>query len=130
MVDQPGIVVLHSHKSGPISGVIDVSIVLSLDLLYLNLLLPSVLKQLILHICLYIVSTILYFFMDVLLSIMANHIDVQSTVGVLVPEAELSEVLFCLRLQVAEPISHAVVYRDAVALAEMEKEVWLVHAEI
>lgn len=130
MVDQPGIVVLNSHKSGPISGVIDVSIVLCLDLLHLYLLLPSILKQLILNISLYIVSPILYFLMDVLLSIVADHVDVQSIVGVLVPETEFSEVLFCLRLRVAEPISQPVVHGNAVTLAEVEEEVRLVHAEI
>lgn len=68
--------------------------------------------------------------MDVLLAIMADHVDIQSTVGVLVPEAELGEVLFCLGLRVAQPISHSVIHRDAVSLAEVEEEVRLVHAEI
>lgn len=101
MVDQPGIVVLNSHKSGPVSCVIDKSIVLGLNLLHGDLLLPSVLKQLILHIGLNIVSPILYPFVDVLISVMADHVDVQSIVGVLIPEPKLSEVLLVLGLRVA-----------------------------
>lgn len=130
MIDQLGIIILHSYESSPVSCVIDIPIILCLNLLQVYLLLPSIFHQLILHICLNIVSPILNLLMNMAISVMADHVDIQSIVGVFIPETKLSEVLLVLGLRVAEPIGHSVVYGYAVALAEMEEEMWLVHTEI
>lgn len=98
VIDEFGIVVFNSHIGRPVDRVIPVPGCLGIHLLHLNTFLPGSLSQLVLYLSLHVEGLILDLLVDMSLAIVANHIDVQSIVGVLVPKAGFGEVLLIFGL--------------------------------
>ena len=96
VIDQLEIVIFNSHVRNPISCMIPVSTVLDIYLLELHLLLPPLSKQLILDLCLKIKGAILNLLMDVCISIVTDHVRIETVICVLVPQSGLGEVLLRL----------------------------------
>lgn len=100
MVDEFGIVVFNSHIGHPVDRVIPVSATLRIDLLHLDAFLPGSIPQLVLDLRLHVEGLILDLLVDVPFAVVADHVDVESVVGVLVPEAGLGEVLLVVGVDI------------------------------
>ena len=93
--------ILHSHKLHPIDRII---LLATGQLLHVQVLLPSILKHLIPHITLHFIPLIPNLLMDVTITIMVDHIDVQSILSILIVNSKVTEMLLFLFVWIILPI--------------------------
>jgi len=97
----------------------------------MNSLLPAVTQHLVLDVGLHSEGAICDLLMDMIAAIVAEHIDVESIFGIFIVEPGFGEIAFIPFFGgFILPIAKAIVDCNFISLAEMEKKVWFVHAEI
>jgi hypothetical protein len=64
------------------------------------------------------------------ISVMADHIDIQTVLGVLVLQTRVAKVTVIFYVHSVLPVCEAIVCGHLLALAKLKKQVGLVHAEV
>lgn len=73
------------------------------------MLLPTIVPQLVPDVSMHSVGTVFDLFVDVTLTVMAEHVNVEAIFGVLIADSCLFEVVFIVRFRIMKPIAESVV---------------------